>query len=162
MRLLIKLIVEVDIAKRITREAGLQGITIAPKKRPKRKEVFVGFVPVLIEYLGRNFVKSTSNIRRILTTARIANTIGEIIPITFVRDSFKMNEKINPNVNIEVIIPAVIIHANLIICFPVSFGFGEVLLPVAIDARYARNPGYRGRTHTAASGAIIPAKNDNQ
>lgn len=117
-----KLSVEVEIAKRIMSEAGLHGITIAPKKSPNKKDVFVGFVPVLILYFGRMFEKSILNTRRMLMSASIANAIGETTAITFVRDSFKINENINPRINIDVMTPNVIIQPNLIICFAVLLG----------------------------------------
>ena len=44
IRLVRKLVVEVDTAKSTAREAGLQGRTIAPKKKPKTNDEKYGFL----------------------------------------------------------------------------------------------------------------------
>ena len=76
------------------------------------------------------------------------NAIGDTTAMTFDNDSCKKNTNINPNKNMEVIIPAVIINAKtkLLLCF-VWF------------AKYDKNAGYNGSIHTAVKGAAIPAKN---
>ncbi len=154
-RLAIKLMVDVLIAKSITKEAGLQGSTIAPKKNPKINELKKGFLVTGAWIFGKSFPKSTLNINKILINARIPNAIGEIIPIAFVKDSCKSFVKIKPNKNIEEIIPNVTISPNPIIVFLDS-------LPDNWPARYAKYPGYNGRTQTAAIGANNPATKEIQ
>ena len=87
IRLLMKLVVDVLIANRTIRDAGLHGRTIAPKKKPKIKALNMGLFLIGAFILGKNFPISKLNIIKILIIPRIANAIGLIIPIAFVKDS---------------------------------------------------------------------------
>ena len=53
IRLFMKLVVEELIANKITRDAGLQGRTIAPKKNPKRNADIKGFFLIGALILGK-------------------------------------------------------------------------------------------------------------
>lgn len=104
----VKSIVEVLIANKTIRDAGLQGNTIAPKKNPKIKELANGFlVTGAFICFGISLLKSKLNIKNKLTTARIPKAIGEIIPIALVREACKNFVNINPIRNIEDITPKV-------------------------------------------------------
>ena len=103
-----KLIVEVLIANKTIKDAGLQGKTIAPKKNPKMNELSKGFFVTGARIcLGNNLEKSKLKIKNKLTIAKIPKAIGEIIPIALVREACKNCVKINPTKNIEVITPKV-------------------------------------------------------
>ncbi len=84
-----KLIVEVDTTNKTARDAGLQGRTIAPKNRPKIKDVRAGLFPIFMLYLGRNFPKSNPKMRKMLMINRMVKAIGEIIPIALVKEAFR-------------------------------------------------------------------------
>ena len=90
-----------------------------------------------------------------LTRASIPNAIGLIIPMAFVKDSWRKKVKINPKMNIEVITPNVMIIPKNIIVFLEDLSDNW-------EERKDKNPGYNGRTHTAKIGADRPAKKDNQ
>lgn len=104
-KFVVKSIVDVLIANNTISEAGLQGNTINPKKKPKLNELKKGFLNVGDFILGKSREKSKSNIRNKLTIAKIPKAIGEIIPIAFVKEDCKNVVKINPNRNIEDITP---------------------------------------------------------
>jgi len=107
-RFVTKPIVDVLIANKTIRDAGLQGKTIAPKKNPKIKELANGFlVTGAFICFGISLLKSKLNIRNKLTTARIPKAIGDTIPITLVNDVCKNFVNINPIRNIEDITPKV-------------------------------------------------------
>lgn len=74
------------LAKKAAMKAGLQGITIAPKKKPYRKAFSFGFLLVGVFGFGINLEMSKSNKSKMLTIPRIENAIGEIIPIIFVKE----------------------------------------------------------------------------
>ena len=82
-----KLVVDVLIANRTIRDAGLHGRTIAPKKKPKIKALNMGLFLIGAFILGKNFPISKLNIIKILIIPSMANAIGLIIPIDFVKDS---------------------------------------------------------------------------
>ena len=114
-KFVVKSIVDVLIANNTIREAGLQGNTIAPKKKPKIKELKKGFLSIGDFICGKSREKSKLNIKNKLMIAKIPNAIGETIPITFVKDACKNFVKINPNKNIEDITPnATIIPRSII------------------------------------------------
>jgi len=84
-KLAIKLAVDILKLKSPISGAGLQGSTIRPKNKPKRKALNVG-LPVIGEcHWPKNLVKSTLNIRSKLTRASTLNAIGEAILITLVK-----------------------------------------------------------------------------
>lgn len=141
-------------AKNVAINAGLHGIKIAPKKKPKMKALFRGLLFVVwIFSFGINLDKSTLNIRAKLINPRIANAIGEITAITFVRDFCKIVVKINPNKIIKMIIPADIVNPNRKKVFLLSF-------PENLFDKKTRNPGYKGRTQTAVKGVNKPKINE--
>ena len=105
------------IANNTIREAGLQGNTIAPKKKPKTKELMKGFLSAGDFICGKSREKSKLNIKNKLTIAKIPNAIGEIIPITFVKDAWRNFVKIKPIKNIDVITPIATITPRRIIVF---------------------------------------------
>ena len=122
-RLVVKPIVEVLIANRIIRDAGLHGKTMAPKKKPKINEVKIGFLVIGALTFGKNLEKSRLNIRKILTTAKIPNAMGEIIPIAFVREACKNLVKINPTKNMEDMTPRATIKPRKMNDFLASLPF---------------------------------------
>ena len=129
-----KPIVDVLIANNITKEAGLQGNTISPKKKPKLNELKKGFLSVGDFIWGKSLEKSKLNIKNKLTTAKIPKAIGEIIPIAFVKEVCRNFVKINPNKNIEDITPIATTTPKRIIPRFDSF-------PVSWFDKYARNAG---------------------
>jgi len=105
-----KPIVDVLIANKTIRDAGLQGKIIAPKKKPNPKELIRGFLAIgALIFLGMSLLKSKLNIKNKLIIPKIMNAIGETIPITFVREVCKNFVNINPIRNIEDITPKVTI-----------------------------------------------------
>ena len=122
-KLVVKLIVEVLIANKTIRDAGLHGKTMAPKKKPKRNEVRIGFLAMGALTFGKNLEKSRLNIRNILTTAKIPNAMGEIIPMAFVREACKNLVKINPTKNMEDMTPRATIRPRKINDFLASLPF---------------------------------------
>jgi hypothetical protein len=154
-RLARKVIVEVEIAKRIASEAGLHGRTISPKNRPKMNASQSGFVRIGELNFGKIFPISMFNIIRILITARIPNAIGLIIPIALVRDFWRKNVKISPKINIETITPNVTKNPKRIYVFLDAFS-------ESFDDSSDRYPGYNGRIQTAKIGADRPAMNETQ
>ena len=109
IRLLMKDVVEEEIANSIARLAGLQGSTISPKNSPKSKASHNGFSFIGELNLGKIFPMFMLNIISRLIIARIPNAIGLMIPIALVRDSCKKKVKISPKINIEIITPNVTI-----------------------------------------------------
>ena len=152
-RFVIKPIVDVLIANKTMRDAGLQGKTIAPKKNPNIKEENKGFLTAGVLICLNNLEKSKLNIRNKLTTAKIPKAIGEIIPIALVKEACKNFVNIKPNKNIEDITPRVTINPKRIKVFFDS-------LPENWFDRQAKKAGYNGRTQTAAKGAKSPARKD--
>jgi len=156
-RLVAKPIVEVLIANKTIRDAGLHGRTMAPKNRPKTRAVKIGFFRVGLLICGNNLLKSKLKIKNKLTTAKIVKAMGDIIPIALVREACRNFVKINPTINRDRITPKATVKPNKTNDF-----FDSLLSPVNWLDRYARNAGYNGRTQTAASGANSPAKKDIQ
>jgi len=144
----------VDKANKIVNDAGLHGKTIVPKNNPKINELNIGDFVTGALTLGSNLLKSKLNINNRLITAKIPKAIGEIIPIALDKEACKNFVKINPNTNIDRITPNATTNPNNIIVFLDSF-------PDNLFDKYARKPGYKGKTHTAPSGANIPAKNES-
>ena len=134
-RFVTKPIVDVLIANKTINDAGLQGKTIAPKKKPKIKDVANGFfVTGARNCLGNNLEKSKLNIRNKLTIAKIPKAIGDIIPITLVREACRNFVNINPIRNMEDMTPEVTINPKRIKVFFDSF-------PENWLDRYAKNAG---------------------
>jgi hypothetical protein len=83
-----KSIVVTPIVNKAAINAGLQGITIAPKKNPKTKALRKGLLRIgALTFFGIILLKSKSRIRKMLMIDRIPNAIGEITPITFVNEA---------------------------------------------------------------------------
>ena len=104
-RLVTKLTVEVLIANKTIRDAGLHGRTMAPKKNPKTNDVKIGFFVIGALTFGKNLEKSKLKIKNKLTIAKIVKAMGEMIPIALVREVCRSFVKINPNKNIEEMTP---------------------------------------------------------
>ena len=110
--------VEVLIANKTIRDAGLQGKTIAPKKKPKIKDVTNGFFVIgALIFFGNNLLKSKLKIKNKLTTAKIPKAIGDIIPMALVNEACKNFVNINPTKNKEEITPRVTINPRRIKVF---------------------------------------------
>ncbi len=75
-----------------------------------------------------------------------------MIEIVLVKETSRIFVKINPTINREIITPKVTKSPSLRKEFLL---FGPIC-----PARYAKNPGYNGRTQTAPRGANNPAKNE--
>ena len=114
-----------DLAKNAEINAGLQGITIAPKKNPYNKAFITGLFAVGVFGFGINLEKSTLNINAILTRIKIPKAIGEIIPITLVRENLKIVVKTNPRININNITPKTIKTPNIAYVFLLVFSSPE-------------------------------------
>jgi hypothetical protein len=67
---------------------------------------------------------------------KIEKATGEITPIAFVSEAFKIKENMKPIISIEVITPKVIIQLYLTTLFGSPSSSSEV-----VPARYAKNPG---------------------
>ena len=130
------LVVIATLAKNAAINAGLQGITIAPKNNPKRNALSIGFFVVGVFALGRYFPISISKINKRLINPKITNAIGEITPMTLVKDNWKNVVKINPIDNMKTITPKVTNTPSIGIAPFLDLSFAENLLE-----RNARNPG---------------------
>ena len=108
-------------AKKAPINPGLQGITIAPKKKPYSRAFRTGFFVFIVLALGRNFPMSISKIKKMLIIPNMVKAIGEIIPITFVNEYCKTVVKTKPIRNINKITPNVIKNPNNAYCFLVAF-----------------------------------------
>lgn len=129
-------VVKATLAKNAAINAGLHGITIAPKNNPNKNALSFGFLTVGVFDLGINLPKFISNINAKLTNPSIVNAIGEIIPITFVKDICKSVVKINPSVSMNKTTPRVTKAP--------SFGivpFFDLSLFDNLFERNAKNPG---------------------
>jgi hypothetical protein len=118
-----KLVVETVLVKRTAINAGLQGTTIAPKKKPNKNALNQGFlVPVGAWTLGRNLPMSILNINRRLINSRMPKAIGDTTPTTLVRDTCKNVVNTSPSRDMDKITPEVITTPNkAIVCLPASF-----------------------------------------
>jgi hypothetical protein len=135
------------VVKRTAINAGLHGITIAPKKNPYVKAFAQGFLAIGARpgRTGRILSMSTSKskindkrlvtIRKRLIISSMPKAIGEAILITLVRDTSRMVVNTKPSKNIKIITPAVITSPNRkMVSLPASF-------PDSWLERYTRNPG---------------------
>ena len=102
------------LAKRAAINDGLHGITIAPKKNPNTNIPNREFLTFGVLTFGKYLPTSIFNINNMLIINNIKNAIGDIIPIIFVKDTCKNVVNINPNKNINVIMPRVIINPDII------------------------------------------------
>ena len=112
-----KSIVDIVLVKRTAMNRGLQGITIAPKKKPNNNALSIGFLAAGVWVLGINLPMSILNISNKLIIISMPNAIGEIISITLVRDTFKIVVKISPNNVMNRTTPKVTIDPNNAIVF---------------------------------------------
>ena len=110
----VKLLNNNALAKKAAINAGLHGITIAPKKNPKIKALSSGFFAVFTFAFGKNLEKSRLNIKNKLIIPSIANAIGETMPMTFVNDSCKRVVNIKPRRVINITTPKTTIKPNKI------------------------------------------------
>ncbi len=109
------------LANKAAINKGLQGITIAPKKKPNKNPFNNGCLLVGVFGFGMNLETSKLNIKNKLIIPKIPKAIGEIIPITFVNETSNIVVKINPKINIKTITPAVITNpSNVSVFFPES------------------------------------------
>ncbi len=138
------------LAKNAAIKAGLHGITIAPKKKPKTNALFNGFLlPVWMFALGINLEKLRSNIKARLIKPRMANATGEIMLMTLVRDFCRRVVNTNPSKTIKIIIPVKIVKPKRKKVLLLSF-------PENLFDKKAKNPGYNGKTQTAVKGVNKP------
>ena len=105
------------LAKNAAINAGLQGITMAPKKNPNKNAFVIGFLAPGVFILGINLLKSKLKIKNMLMIPKIPNAMGEIIEITFVRDSWRIVVNIRPRAIIKARTPATTNRPNKIIAF---------------------------------------------
>lgn len=98
--------------------------------------------------MGNIVEKSNPKIIKSPTINKIPNANGETVDMASLKEPEKIPEKINPNKNIDKIIPKVAIHVN--------FGIDTFLSD--FPDKKLMNAGYNGRTQTAPNGAKIPAK----
>lgn len=151
-----KSIVDTVLVKRTAMNKGLQGITIAPKKKPNKNALIIGFLTTGARVFGRNLPMSISNISNKLTIISMPNAIGEIISITLVREIFKIVVKISPNNVMNRTTPKLTISPNNAIVF----------LPYSVPDnwfdRYTRKPGYKGKTQAAVNGVSRPNTNASE
>ena len=103
---------------------------------------------------GKNRPASTSKINRIPITNKITKAIGEIIPMTFVKEISRKVVNTSPNRNIKKITPDVIIKPNS------TGSLRFVSFPDNWLERYTKKPGYRGKTHNAVNGVSNPSMNE--
>lgn len=114
--------VDTVLANRMAMNPGLQGTTIAPKKKPYRKADVHGFLVKGARPFGRNVQMSTSilvvndkipvTISARLIMSRMPNAIGETICTTLVNEISKIVVNTNPIRNINKMTPEVIITPN--------------------------------------------------
>ena len=109
------------LAKKTAMNAGLHGRTIAPKKKPNPKALFIGFPLTGEVILGKNLPKSKLNIKKTLIIPNITNAIGETIPMTPVKDCCKMVVNKIPSNSMNEITPRTTINPNNIMDFLSSF-----------------------------------------
>lgn len=93
------------LEKRAAIKSGLHGIIIAPKKKPNRNALNLGFLDVGVWKLGKNLLSSILNINIKLISPRIPNAIGDTIPITFVREDCRIVVNTSPRIIINEITP---------------------------------------------------------
>jgi hypothetical protein len=149
-----KLLTDVLTANKIANEAGLHGNTIAPKNKPNTNELQYGLCNTGVLALGIQLPESTLKMSKMEMIANTPKAMGEIMLMTLVKLVENKPVKINPTRNIDKITPAATIHPNKITRFFAPSSSGNTLF-----AKYAKNPGYNGKTQTAPSGANNPAKN---
>ena len=112
-----KSIVDTVLVKRTAMNRGLQGITIAPKKKPNNNALSIGFLAAGVWVLGMNLPMSMLNISSKLIITSMPKAIGEIISITLVRETFKIVVKTSPNNVMNRTTPKVTINPNNAIVF---------------------------------------------
>jgi len=112
IKLLTKSIEITLLAKSAAMNNGLQGTTIAPKKKPYTKAPINGFLTVGVSILGKNLPTSISKISNKLIIISIPKAIGETIPITWVKEISRSVVNIKPSININRTTPNVIITPN--------------------------------------------------
>ena len=112
-----KSIVDTVLVKRTAMNRGLQGITIAPKKKPNKNALNIGFLTTGARVFGMNLPISISNISNKLIITSMLKAIGEIISITLVREAFKIVVKTSPNNVMNRTTPKVTTNPNNAIVF---------------------------------------------
>jgi len=148
-----KPIADMVLVKRAAIKRGLQGTTMAPKKKPNMKALIQGLRAVGVCALGKNFPTSTLNINSKLITSSTPKAIGDTMPMIFVSDAFSILVKISPSMNMNRIAPEVIIRPKKkMVVLRGSFSDSWLV-------RYTKKPGYRGKTQTAPSGVSKPKTN---
>ena len=109
--------VDIVLAKRAAINKGLQGTTIAPKKKPYIKATSKGFLAAGVWICGRNLPISILNISIKLMIISMPNAIGDTIPITLVKDTCRNVVNINPSSTMNKITPEVTINPKKAIVF---------------------------------------------
>jgi hypothetical protein len=114
--------VDIVLEKRAAINKGLQGTTMAPKKKPKKKALNQGFLVMGACALGSSLPTSTLNTSSKLMTSRIPKAIGDTMLITLVNDTWSTVVKINPRMTINRMTPVVMIMPKkIMVVRPGSF-----------------------------------------
>ena len=95
-----------------------------------------GFLNTGTLYFGKNLPISMLNINSTLIIIKVPKAIGDTMPIILVSDTCSTVVKINPNRNINIITPKVMISPNIIN----NFLSGSFCLDNFFE-RYDKNPG---------------------
>ncbi len=103
--------------KRAAINKGLQGTTIAPKKKPNINAPYKGFLATGACTFGRNLPTSISNINKMLIINNTVKAKGETTPMTFVKDICKNVVNINPSNIMNKMTPEDIIRPKRISSF---------------------------------------------
>lgn len=114
------------VANNAAIKRGLHGMIIAPKKKPKANAFRKGFLNVGVFVFGINFPMSTLNISNTLMSNRNPKANGEMIPITFVKETSSIVVKISPKTNIKRSTPTTIKEpsiASVFFCIATSLLF---------------------------------------
>lgn len=110
-----KPVADMALVKRAAINSGLQGTTMAPKKKPNKKALAQGFLAIGVRALGRNLPTSTLKISKRLMTSNIPKAMGDTMPIILVNDTSRMVVKINPSSSINRMTPEVMTSPNKVI-----------------------------------------------
>jgi len=108
-----KSVIRSERAKNAAMNAGEQGITIAPKKKPYNNALITGFLWEINLVCGRKREKSILNINKIEINPKIPNAIGEIILMAPVREDCRIVVNSNPRTSMKAMTPRVINRPNM-------------------------------------------------
>ena len=100
------------LVKRAAINRGLQGTTIAPKKKPYVRELTQGLLVMGARPFGRNLPISTLKINSKLIMNSMPKATGDTIAMTLVSDTSRTVVNISPSNIINRITPEVITKPN--------------------------------------------------